>query len=307
MKKETFTLLLSIVATMVFAQDTLQHFTPSTVTPIADTYPSDQGYHTGHNDYADEEFAEKYEITGSGEVFGVIAIHEGVAGTSTKNASYKLYSVANNGLPGTELATLSVPYNDIPVTGTPYTVMFSNVVSVSDEFFISFNLGDYAHGNPGTKRIAITHSPDGTRPSSDFSVFGRNAIRWHSHSSPAWKDYRTENFQSYEPAVHLSLFPVVQLSTTSVVEFDNQGSSIGSAFPNPSSHGSFSIPVNTVSGGEAVFQLFDLTGKMVSEKHMVLSPGKTDYLFSGNGLATGTYLLLIKIPEGSVSQKIIID
>jgi hypothetical protein len=308
MEKRIFTFLISIsiVSTMALAQDTLRHFNPSSVTPVVEEYLSDQGYLTGHNDYADEEFAEKYEITGSGDVIGVIAIHEGEEGTSSMNASYKIYSVANSGLPGTALASKSIPNNSIPVDGTPSVVMFSNAVPVADEFFVSFNLGDYAHNNPGTKKIALTHSPDGTRPSSDFDVFGRNAIRWHAHGDAVWKDYRTENFEGYQPAVYFSLFPVVELLTTSTVQFDDEGSSIGSVFPNPSASGSFTVPVSTESGGQAVFQLFDLTGKLVSENRAALSAGKTDYRYSDNTLVAGTYILLIQIPEGSVSQKVII-
>lgn len=306
MKKQTFTLLLSLVSTILFAQDTLQHFAPTTTVPMADEYPSAQGYYTGHNDYADEEFAEKYEIAGSGSVLGVIAIHDGVQGTSSMNASYKIYSVASNGLPGTQLATKSVSNNSIPIDGSLHTVMFSSAASVEDEFFVSFDLGDYAHNDPGTKMIAITHTPDGTRPSSDFDVFGRNAIRWHAHGDVAWKDYRTENFQSYQPAVYFSLFPIVQLNATSVIEFDNRGSSIGSVFPNPTSREGFTVPINTVQGGEAIFQLFDSQGKIVVERQEVLAAGKTDYVFSDNGLLAGTYFLLTRIPEGSVSQVVII-
>jgi len=306
MEKRIFTFLMSIVSTMAFAQDTLRHFNPSSVTPVVETYSSDQGYFTGHNDYADEEFAEKYEITGSGDVIGVVAIHEGEEGTSSMNTSYKIYSVANNGLPGTALASTSVPNNSVPVEGTPYVVMFSDAVSVADEFFVSFDLGDYAHSDPGTKKIALTHSPDGTRPSSDFEVFGRNAIRWHAHGGSVWKDYRTENFESYQPAVHFSLFPVVELLTTSTVQFNDEGSSIGAIFPNPAAGGSFTIPVTTTSGGQAVFQLFDLTGKIVSENRAALPAGKTEYSYSDDTLVAGTYFLLIQIPEGSVSQKVII-
>lgn len=302
----TFLILISIVSTMAFAQDTLRHFNPSSITPVVETYSANQGYFTGHNDYADEEFAEKYEITGSGDVIGIIAIHGGEEGTSSMNTSYRIYNVASNGLPGTALASISVPNNEVPVDGTPYVVMFSDVVPVANAFFVSFDLGDYAHTNPGTKKIALTHSPDGTRPSSDFDVFGRNAIRWHAHGDVVWKDYRTENFESYQPAVHFSLFPVVELLTTSTVQFDDEGSSIGSVFPNPAAGGSFTIPVSTTSGGQAVFQLFDLTGKLVSENRAALSAGKTDYRYSDNALVAGTYLLLVQLPEGSVAQKVVV-
>src|SRR5690606_41655901 len=75
----------------------------------------------------------------------------------------------------------SIPYSDIPVDGSLFTVNFNNPIEVSDEFFTSFRLGDYSHGGLGTKRIAITHAPDGTRPESDFDVYGdRKSTRLNS-------------------------------------------------------------------------------------------------------------------------------
>jgi hypothetical protein len=305
MKKQLFTLsLLLMTSTTFFSQEIMGHFDPDIDIPVADTYPGGQGYFTGHNSYGDEEFGEKYEIEGSGSLHGVVAIHSGEQGTSTFNASYRAYTVATNGLPGTMIATRSIPYNNIPIDENPYTVLFTNPIPVSDEFFVTFNLGDYSHGNPGTKKIALTHAPDGTRPSSDFTIFGRNVIRWHSHGAPAWKDYRTENFQGYEPAVYFSIFPIIELETMSTIDFNRQGSVAG-IYPNPSS-GIFTVPVKTSSGGEAVFQLFDMSGKLISEKKTHLPIGETDYTFFENDLKSGTYVLLIKIPEGAISQKVTI-
>ncbi len=304
MRSTILALLLSLLPLLTFAQDTLQNYDPNTTNAVADTFPS-QGYYTGHNDYGDEEFAEKYELVGSANIVAIIAIHQGVAGTSSKNASYKLYSVGTNGLPDTVLGTKTVAYNNIPIDGSEYTVTFATPVMVSEDFFVSLNLGDYVHGNAGTKKIALTHSPDGTRDSADFNVFGRNAIRWHSHGSPNWKDYRTENFSGYQPAVHFSIFPVVEMAASSVIGFDDQ-TSIGAIFPNPSAHGSFTIPIETKVGGKVSFQLLDLSGRIVAEDHAILNPGQTDYQFLYNELAAGSYYMLIKTPEGSISQQVLI-
>ena len=309
MKKFTFTLTLSIISAYVFAQDTLKHFNFENITPIIETYTSNQGYFTGHNDYGDEEFAEKYEFSGTSNILGVIAIHQGISGNSSMNASYKIYEVGENGLPSTELASKSVAYNSIPLDGSPNTVIFTNPVSISSDFFISFDLGDYIHNNPGTISIALTHSPDGTRPSSDFNFFGRNVIRWHdgSHNSNAvWKDYRTENFPGYQPAIYFSLFPILDMNSTSIVEFGNQQGNIGSIYPNPCSSGKFNIPITSKNGGKVNFTLFDLKGKIISKKHTSVSAGKTNYLYSDNKLMPNTYILLVESPEGSVAQRVII-
>tara|TARA_B100001175_G_C19485382_1_gene629460 strand:- start:370 stop:1302 length:933 start_codon:yes stop_codon:yes gene_type:complete len=310
MKKFKTTLILSILSVYIFAQDTLQHFNLDNITPVIEAYTCNQGYYTGHNSYGDEEFAEKYEFIGTTDIVGVIAIHQGIAGTSSINASYKIYTVGGNGLPGTELANKNIAYNNIPVDGTPNTVMFTNPVSINGNFFVSFNLGDYIHNNPGTKSIALTHSPNGTRPSSDFSVFGRNAIRWHNgnhNGTTIWKDYRTENFPGYQPAIYFSLFPILQLNSTTSVVLGNQKGNVGSIYPNPSSCGKFNLPITSRYGGKVNITLFDLEGKIVSRKQITITAGKTNYLYSDNKIIPDTYIVLIKTPEGTIAQQLIIN
>ena len=57
MQKIKNTLILLILSVSISAQDTLQHFSLDIVTPIIESYTSNQGYYTGHNNYGDEEFA----------------------------------------------------------------------------------------------------------------------------------------------------------------------------------------------------------------------------------------------------------
>lgn len=301
--KKQITLLMAVASIAVTGQQTtLRHFDPMAITPIVESYV-DGGYLTGHNDYGDEEFAEKYEIQGTGKLFGVSAIHLGEDGTpGSIIASYRAYTVGSGGLPQSQIANKDVSYGNVPVNGQLSTVMFDSPVDISNNFFVSFRLGDYSHGGMGTKRIAISHSPDGTRPTSDLSIFGRNVIRWHSHGAALWKDYRTENFSDYNPAIHFSLFPIVELSSMSVVDFDKKGS-VGAVYPNPSS-GEFRVPIKTNSGGEAQFKLFDMSGKLVAERKTNLTSGKTDFVFSEEKLPSGVYILWIKTPEGTISQRV---
>lgn len=302
--KEGAVVIFLALATFAQAQDTLKHFDPAVSVPVADEYANNEGYFTGHNDYGDEEFAEKYE-TANGNILGVLAIHKGAAGTSTMNASYKVYEVGSNGLPGTEKVSKSVPYNNFPVSQSAVVTMFDNPVPVSGQFFISFGLGDYSHGNPGTKRIALTHSAEGTRPLSD-SAYGRTAIRWHSHSGIVWKDYRTENSQSAQPWVYFSLFPIVQLdNTTSVINATNQ-SMVLSVYPNPS-QGSFVIPVNSKVDEDAAFQLYDVKGQLVAEKQFRVGAGVTNVPFVAENVQSGTYFLLSNIASSPTAQKVVIE
>lgn len=150
-EKITLTTVLSLSVFGLFAQETLQNFNPDEITPVIESYPNNYGYYTGHNNYGDEEFAEKYQIDGTGTIHGIIAIHDGQEGTGSLSASYRIYSVANNGLPNTPIANKNIPYSDIPVDGSLFTVNFNNPIEVSDEFFTSFRLGDYSHGGLGTQ------------------------------------------------------------------------------------------------------------------------------------------------------------
>ncbi|UEQ78074.1 T9SS type A sorting domain-containing protein [Chryseobacterium arthrosphaerae] len=90
----------------------------------------------------------------------------------------------------------------------------------------------------------------------------------------------------------------------STVEFNKKGS-IGAVYPNPSS-GNFRVPVQSDSGGDIELKLFDMSGKLISEKKERLSFGKNEVSFSDQNLHKGVYLLLIKTPEGSISQRVVI-
>ena len=306
MKNKTFILLMAAASTFAYGQQTtLKHFDPTVLIPVADTYVAPGGFLTGHNQYYDEEFAEKYEIQGMAKLHGISAIHLGTEGTpGTVAASYRAYTVAPTGMPQTVIAEKQVSYADVPVNGQLNTVLFTNPVNVTSTFFVSFRLGDYAHGGMGTKRIAVSHSPEGSRPESDFVNFGRTAIRWHSHGAAIWKDYRTENFSDATPAVYFSLFPIVELDGLSVVNFSKNGS-VGAVYPNPS-NGNFTVPIKTNSGGKVSFKLFDLSGKLVNETQTQLPAGKTDFKFSKENLQKGNYILMITTPDGNISQKVMI-
>ena len=305
MKNITSILLMTTISSILYGQQsTLQHFDPQTITPVVESYPGTVGYYTGNNNYGDEEFAEKYEIQGSGKLIGISAIHLGQEGTSgTVGASYRAYSVSSSGLPENILASKNISYSDVPVNGQLNTVLFATPANIAGQFFVSFRLGDYSHGGLGTKRLAIAHSPNGTRAESDLNVFARNVVRFHSHGAAIWKDYRTENFSDYEPAIHLALFPVVELSSMAVVDLGGK-SNVGALYPNPSS-GPFTVPITSNAGGKTSITVLDFSGRLVAEKQTALSSGKNNVKFTGD-LQSGTYLVVIRTPEGTISQKLFV-
>lgn len=305
MKKRSFILLTAAVSSFVMAQQTtLQHFDPTVITPIVEEYEDGDGYLSGINAYGDEEFGEKYEIQGTGKLFGVSAIHVGQDGTAgSVMAAYRAYNVAGSGLPGAQIANYNLSYADVPVDGSLKSIQFANPVNISGNFFVSFRLGDYSHGGLGTKTLALTYAPDGTRTQSDLANYGRNVVRWHSHgATPTWKDFRTENLENYQPAIHFAIFPIVELDDMAVVDFNQKGN-IGAVYPNPS-NGTFRIPVKSNTGGESTFKLFDMSGKLVAEKSAKLSSGNSEFVFAEEKLQKGLYILWIKTPEGAVSQKV---
>lgn len=234
MKNHYLYILLLSFPSAIYAQDTLQNFNPKAQAPVATQYSNGihSGYITGHNSLFDEEWAEKYYINGSNQITGVIAYHTGNNGTYTEDCEYKVYSVGTDGLPGNELSKKAVSGSTLNISGAPIYTALSSAVNVKDSFFVSFNIGDYAHHSPGTKKIALQHGPDGSRATSDTNRYGRNAIRWHDHDATVWVDFYKDN--NTRIRTHFALFPVVTLKTTDVSNLAGYESfRMGAVHPNP--------------------------------------------------------------------------
>lgn len=255
-----------------YAQDTLRHFDPAAKAPTAGQYSGIQsGYHTGRNSLEDEEWGEKYFINGNNQVTGVIAYHTGSAGTYSEDCEYKIYSVGSNGLPDSELGKKAVPGNGVDISGGASYVAFSSPINVSDSFFITFNLGDYAHHSPGTKYIALMHAPDGTRDNADTMVYGRNVIRWHGHT-PTWKDFFKENINT-KIQTHLAIFPVLAMKNVSVEDFVSNGSfEMNAIYPNPAIN-TLNMNIKMTKASNLRCMILDVKGSMVKswEEHLTSS------------------------------------
>jgi hypothetical protein len=301
-------ILLSIFMLAAFlseAQDTLKNFDPQAQAPAVLQYTGTaNGYYTGHNSYFDEEWAEKYYIPGTNQVVGVIAYHTGTAGTYTENCRYKVYNVAATGLPGTSLGEKAVAGSNINISGTPVYTAFNSAINVADSFFVSFDLGDYAHDDPGTKKIALMHGPAGSRAAADTLKFGRNVIRWHNHDHTTmdWKDFYFEN--STPVPTHFAIFPVVAFQTANVAQYAGSGKlKMGAAYPNPAL-GDAHVEMVATRAQAANCKLMDVTGKLLHSRSIALNNGATIIDVPMSALPSGAYILAIEAEGTTLCQLI---
>ena len=291
MKKYSLLILSFLTVHIGQAQDTLRHFDPQNQTPTVMQYSAPRsGYYTGHNSVFDEEWGEKYYISNTNQVTGVIAYHTGTNGSYNANCEYKVYSVGSNGLPGSELGKKAVSGASLDISGKAVFTAFASPINVKDSFIITFNLGDYAHHSPGTKKIALMHGPDGSRSNSDTTVFGRNVIRWHNHT-PTWKGFYKEN--NTKIRTHFAIFPVLSMKNTSVNDFASNGVlKMYSLYPNPAVN-KLQMKVKSTRAIPVRCSIIDMRGSVVKswEKELTTSTNTIDVDVAG--LPTGQYVLLI--------------
>lgn len=299
--KKTLLFIACIATLSSGAQDTLRNFNPLTQTPTAAVYTGiHSGYYTGHNSVFDEEWAEKYYTSGANEVVGILAYHTGSTGTYTADCDYKVYAVGANGLPAAALGTRSVAGSLIDISGAPYYVSMNSPVRVSDSFFVSFNLGDYAHHSPGTKKLALKHGPDGSRSTQDTLKYARNAIRWHSHSAATWKDFYKENDTRIR--THLAIFPVMKLRSTDVRNYvGHEGFRMGAIYPNPALS-NVQLKITGKTASDARFRILDGTGRVVLQWDQRLIAGEHTIQVNISSLAPGQYVLVAGNDQGQLGQ-----
>ena len=288
-------LLLAFPAQAQTPSDTLRHL-PSGIelTAFRHTNPGTWGYITGINYRGTEEYAEKYEITGSGKLLGVVAHLTGVMQHGSHIAEFNAYSVGTNGLPDVRIASKQVFYRDLDLSGQPLLVPFNLPVTVSDSFFVSFNVSDYSHGGFEGDTIAVKTGPDGSRTAEDLSEFGRNAVRRHNHSKLDWGDLYTQNFTPI--ATHLAIYPIVELATSTALTDPAVIASslvLHPAYPNPARE-TFSVDYTLNLPSDVRIELYDLLGRRVHTE--VVGPkalGRHQEIIPVDKLAPGVYFYAV--------------
>lgn len=293
MKKHYLYILLLSCSSTIYGQDTLKNFNPQAQVPVATQYSNGihTGYVSGHNSLFDEEWGEKYYIKGSNQVTGVIAYHAGSNGTYNGNVEYKIYNVAPDGLPGNELGKSAISGSTLNISGAPVYTAFNSAVNVKDSFFLSFNIGDYAHHSPGTKKIALQHGPDGSRATNDTNMYGRNAIRWHDHDATIWVDFFKENNTPIR--THFALFPVVTLKNTDVKSLAGQGAfKMGAVYPNPST-GNIRMNIENNKPEILACSVMDQQGRIIKTWEETMNSTQHTISTDIQSLPVGQYILLV--------------
>lgn len=267
------------------------------------------GYYTGHSNLLREEFAEKYHVEGPISLLGVISHHTGI-NTNNNIAEFNVYAVGANKLPGTILGTKEVAYKDIELSGEAMSTFFDAPIAVKDSFFVSFNLGDYAHGGYAGDTIALLSGEDGTRTAEDLAFFGRNAIRYHNHSSRLWRDFYTQNFTPV--ATHFAIFPIVEFNPDPVTGIKDalvgQGNlTLFPPFPNPTTEKAF-IKYALSKRSNITIELLSLNGEKVSAFNLgFLAPGEHIHKIDTDNIPSGMYILTVQSGTTKLALRLVVN
>jgi len=299
MKHFSFFFFLFASALMLRAQDgthVLEHIAPeeATATPNYWGQNSPQGlplwgYYIGHNAFGDEEFGEKYEIDGHGDVVGIIAYIGGTA-NSSGSIELNLYEAASSGLPGNLVRSKAVSVSNITADGTtPTMVMFDEDGHVDDAFFVTMNLTDYSH-DPHSDTLVLMMGPDGSRPTSD-DVFGRNVIRWHSHSSMNWKDFATQNFTPLQ--TYFAIYPIMEGDGPLSTDASFVAGAAPTYFPVPFQD-ELNIRFDAMEQREMFIRIFSIDGKLLHTERRMAVNGENVIRLNTNQYPAGSYVVAVE-------------
>jgi hypothetical protein len=291
----------------------------------------------GHNKYKDLEFAEKYFLSEKAVIKGMVTQNYGAA-HSRDSASFSIYTVAPNGLPGGLLVQQKKPYTCLNLSGKMNFITFDKPLAVSDSFFVAFGLTPY---NRVAKDTVGLHYTIADQDEKNNYRYGRVATRWFNKQ---WYDVYTtklisnrtniisieNNFGISNDLIQLAVFPVVNFN------LDNQSLIAGNlvcrpsgnkteaheaitgnfiehnhlrlhpAFPNPASTYTY-INFTLREPSPVTIQLYDEKGSLVlSHKQSLLPDGFHQLYLNTSTLKAGMYTYVIQTSQSLLSSKIVI-
>lgn len=284
--------------------DTLQNI-PDAMPLMTNQYTNNWGYYSGHNYLGRQQYAEKYVISGKAAIVGVISHLTGkTSSTSSDSVAFNIWTIGANKFPATLLASKVIKTKDLDVSGKAFTVMLDKPIQVPDSFFVAFDLLDYSHhDHPDT--LALLYAPHGSRGQQDLANFGRNVVQVHSHGTPVWRDFYTQNFTPI--ATHFAIFPVVKFENT-ITSIDEIGKSYDlKIYPQPASGQLYfkidtkePLSINHVS-------LFNLQGQTVYQNNAASFVSSESQKLDISHLQKGVYVLKLQNNQQVISRKIVVQ
>lgn len=286
-------------------ENVMQHIPPEQATAMHNYWGQTQqgvplwGYYLGHNVFGDEAFGERYEISGSNSVVGVIAY---LGGTSVSNTT-ATYSVHNVGtappqMPGPAIASKSFQLGSAPTDGqTPHMIMFDAPASVQDSFFVTLDLGDYSHDPLVGDTICLMSGEHDSRPASD-DTFGRNVVRKHSHApTPAWKDFHTQNFTPV--STYFAIYPIMS-AAVGILEM-GLGAMTMDLYPVPMAN-ELNIALDLHEDLPFRVLLFGMDGRLLHTEQF--ATGRDVVQLNVSGLVAGTYVVAIEQGRSRIARMV---
>ncbi len=287
------------------AEDTLKNHADGLIL-VSDKYTGagEWGYFLGHNHHEQQQFAEKYYVDDHVHVLGV-AVHLTGTVTNTDNEAYcRAFEVEADGLPGAELEHGHMDFGDLDLAGGVNIILFHDEAHVEDSFFVSFDLGDYAHGGQEGDTIGVYYAPDGSRNSADLARFGRNVIQEHGHGSANWSDVYSQSFLNL--ATHLAIYPIVEFEDhhNNIKQVAGKTLAVAAPYPNPAA-GSITIPYTVKKGSDVTIEITDMAGRKVQAISKGNTPaGSYSETLDLSHFHTGLYYVTVRTDYGALAVRI---
>lgn len=290
--------------------DTLKNFTANlllkdSLSTTVDWNNNVWGYMVGMGGDYNEEFAEKYYISGRAQVLSVIHHNGGKLSHDKYVAELNIFNVDSTGYPDLKIGRQDVYFGDLKLDGSARNTVFTHPVVVKDSFFVAFNLTDFAHGGFEGDTISLYHTQNGTRPASDIGIVARNTARVHSHVAREWD--RINQSATNKWMGYLALFPVVKFENSTGIEnqfIAHSGLKLYAPYPNPSSDATI-IRFEGNNNTTADISVYNLLGEKIYAATAESIKGViVEHKIDISTFANGTYLITVNTGGNQLGTQI---
>ena len=122
------------------------------------------------------------------------------------------------------------------------------------------------------------------------------------------------SFNVFDPRSGTSFYRLKQIdfdgqfiySNVISLDFEREDFEVGQFYPNPSKSGIVNLEYSTQEEGSLTILVFDLTGKLVTERFKVVSVGSNNLIFDFSSLRTGAYIVKIGEQHAPLQRKLVI-